>query len=238
VRALPEETTRCRESIARSYRKWLELRRKWLVIDCRTRSDAQTGAAQHHLSPMRAERQASIESGMITRARGENEHAVGARPQDWRIRLGCSVLANWSVATVAAFPLRAPSPKYLNVRPADATRADSALRGCLLASFGPHEVEHLDHLVYRSRGRVELLLQLWKLALATSFSTGLGLEQRGQPAPARRTRLRMTEGLMRAPACLRQPYDPPWSPSGRLWGSGVPSTRSQIWALRSAFEHA
>ena len=43
---------------------------------------------------------------------------------------------------------------------------------------------------------------------------------------------------MRAPACLRQPYDPPWSPSGRLWGSGVPSTRSQIWALGRAFEHA
>ena len=36
----------------------------------------------------------------------------------------------------------------------------------------------------------------------------------------------------------RQPSDPPWSPSGRLWGSGVPSTRSQCWALGRAFEHA
>ena len=41
-----------------------------------------------------------------------------------------------------------------------------------------HEVEHLDHLVYESRHLVELLLQLSKLAPATSFSTGLGLEQR------------------------------------------------------------
>jgi hypothetical protein len=30
----------------------------------------------------------------------------------------------------------------------------------------------------------------------------------------------------------------PWSPSGHLWGSGVPSTRSQFWALGRAFEHA
>ena len=43
---------------------------------------------------------------------------------------------------------------------------------------------------------------------------------------------------MRAPACLTQRCDPPWLPSGRLWGSGVPSTRSQIWALGRAFEHA
>ena len=46
------------------------------------------------------------------------------------------------------------------------------------AMLALHEVEHLDHLVYRSRHLVELLLQLSKLAPATSFSTGLGLEQR------------------------------------------------------------
>ena len=57
------------------------------------------------------------------------------------------------------------------------------------------------------------------------------------PAP-RHTRLRMRKGLRCDPACLRQPSDPPWSPSGRLWGSGVPSTRSQFWALGRAFEHA
>ena len=41
------------------------------------------------------------------------------------------LLASWSVATVAAFPLRAP--KCLNARPADATRGDCALA---VASFG------------------------------------------------------------------------------------------------------
>jgi hypothetical protein len=101
-----------------------------------------------------------------------------------------------------------------------------------------HEVEHLNHRVRRSSRLAELLLQLSKLAPATSFSTGLGLQLRGQPAPARHTRLRMRKGLRCDPACLRQPSDPPWSPSGRLWGSGVPSTRSQIWALGRAFEHA
>ena len=101
-----------------------------------------------------------------------------------------------------------------------------------------HEVEHLNHRVRRSSRLAELLLQLSKLAPATSFSTGLGLQLRGQPAPARHTRLRMRKGLRCDPACLRQPSDPPWSPSGRLWGSGVPRTRSQIWALGRAFEHA
>ena len=35
----------------------------------------------------------------------------------------------------------------------------------------------------------------------------------------------ITEGLRRARARLRQPTYRPWSPSGRLWGSGVPGTR-------------
>ena len=48
------------------------------------------------LSNAGAEPQASIERGMIARARGENEHAVGAgRPQDWRLRLGCSPIGAW-----------------------------------------------------------------------------------------------------------------------------------------------
>ena len=106
------------------------------------------------------------------------------------------------------------------------------------AILAPQDVEHLSHLVSRSNSLAELLLQLSKLAPATSFSTGLGLEQRRSPAPARRTRLRMTEGMMRAPACLRHPFDPRWSPSGRLWGSGVPSTRSQFCVRGRAFEHA
>ena len=40
------------------------------------------------------------------------------------------------------------------------------------------EVEHLNHLVRRSNKLAELLLQLSKLAPATSFSTGLGLQLR------------------------------------------------------------
>ena len=68
-----------------------------------------------------------------------------------------------------------------------------------------------------------------------SFNRG---PQGRQPAPARHTRLRMRKGLRCDPACLRQPSDPPWSPSGHLWGTGVPSTRSQCWALGRAFEHA
>ena len=46
------------------------------------------------------------------------------------------------------------------------------------AILAPHDVEHLNHLVSRSSRLAELLLQLSKLAPATSFSTGLGLEQR------------------------------------------------------------
>ena len=38
-----------------------------------------------------------------------------------------------------------------------------------------HEVEHLDHLVRRSRQLAELLLQLEKMVPPASFSTGLAL---------------------------------------------------------------
>ena len=41
-----------------------------------------------------------------------------------------------------------------------------------------NEVAHPDHLVYRSRRRVKLLLQLSMFAPAPSFSTGLRLELR------------------------------------------------------------
>ena len=82
-----------------------------------------TGTAQHHLSPMRAssakrhnaggERARARRKAAWCRCRKANPEA----PPAW-------LLASWSVATVAAFPLRAPSPKCLNVRPADATLAD------------------------------------------------------------------------------------------------------------------
>ena len=89
-----------------------------------------TGAAQHHLSPMRALSAKRLLS--VACARGEKEHAVGAgRPILRRLRRGCSPAGAWR-RTVAAFPLRAPSPKclesYLNARPADA--AVALLRSC------------------------------------------------------------------------------------------------------------
>jgi hypothetical protein len=40
------------------------------------------------------------------------------------------------------------------------------------------------------------------------------------------------------PACPEQSDYRPWPPSGRLWGPGVPSIRSECWALGRAFEHA
>ena len=106
------------------------------------------------------------------------------------------------------------------------------------AILAPHDVEHLNHLVRRSNKLAELLLQLAKMVPPASFSTRLGLEQRDSLRPQGAQGGGMTEGLRRDPACLSQPCDPPWPPSGRLWGSGVPSTRSQIWALGRAFEHA
>jgi hypothetical protein len=61
-----------------------------------------------------------------------------------------------------------------------------------------------------------------------------GLELRGWPAPARHTRLRMTEGLRCALARLGQPDQLPWSPSGRSWGSRIRGTRSRSWPSGAA----
>ena len=91
-----------------------------------------TGTAQHHLSPMRASSAKRHNAGR-ERARARRK-AVWCRcrkasllaPPAW-------FLAKCSLATVAAFPLRAPSPRCLNVRPADASRADGELA---VASFG------------------------------------------------------------------------------------------------------
>ena len=84
-----------------------------------------TGTAQHHLSPMRA--------SSAKRHNAGGERARARRKAAWcRCRKASFLaplawfLANWSVASVAAFPLRAPSPRCLNVRPADATRVDGA----------------------------------------------------------------------------------------------------------------
>ena len=46
--------------------------------------------------------------------------------------------------------------------------------------------------------------------------------------------LRMTEGMRRALARLRQPPWLPWSPSGRSWGSRIPGTRSRSWPSEAA----
>ena len=83
-----------------------------------------TGAAQHHLSPMRAssakrdnaggERARARRKAAWCRCRKANPEA----PPAW-------LLASWSVATVAAFPLRAPSPKCFEC---EASGRDA--RGC------------------------------------------------------------------------------------------------------------
>jgi hypothetical protein len=73
------------------------------------------------------------------------------------------------------------------------------------AILAVHEGDHLNHLVIRSSHVAELLVQLAKMVPPASFSTGLGLEQRGEPAPARHTTLATTEGLRRARARFRQP---------------------------------
>ena len=73
------------------------------------------------------------------------------------------------------------------------------------AILAVHEGDHLNHLVIRSRHVAELLVQLAKMVPPASFSTGLGLDQRRPPAPARHTTLATTEGLRRARARFRQP---------------------------------
>ena len=105
------------------------------------------------------------------------------------------------------------------------------------AVLAAHEVRHLNHLVSRSRYRVEILLRLSKRVPAMSFSAGLRLSKR-VPAMslsaglarsgvvgARHTRSTVTEGLRRARARPRRPAYRPWSPSsGRRWGSAMPGT--------------
>ena len=59
-----------------------------------------------------------------------------------------------------------------------------------------------------------------------SFSTDLALSSVDRACAGKAHKvLTITEGLRRARARLRQPTYRPWSPSGRLWGSGVPGTR-------------
>ena len=103
-----------------------------------------TGTAQHHLSPMRA--------SSAKRHNAGGERARARRKAAWcRCRKASFLappawfLASWSVATVAAFPLRAPSPRSLNVRPADATRADCGQKlayvyECAALTVGPKNV--------------------------------------------------------------------------------------------------
>ena len=103
--------------------------------DCHL-TEATAAPAQMHrscsappLSNAGAEPQASIERGMIARARGENEHAVGAgRPQDWRLRLGSArQLERGDRGSVPA------SRTFAEIFECEASGRDArSLRGCFL----------------------------------------------------------------------------------------------------------
>ena len=88
-----------------------------------------TGAAQHHLSPMRAS-SAKRDNAGGERARARRKAAWCRCRKAWRLRLGFSPNEAWRpVATVPAFPLRAPSPKCFECEARVVPRVVGSKRG-------------------------------------------------------------------------------------------------------------